>query len=121
VLVTVASPRIPRRLQTPVHDFWLYLHHYGPEGNGANHHTDTGDAAGGQHDGRGEPDDLDTWTAFHESAGSLPQEQRDVFNLLWYDGLTQPEAASVLGISLATVKRRWQEARISLSEAMRGE
>jgi hypothetical protein len=25
VLVTIASPRIPRRLQTPVHDSWLYL------------------------------------------------------------------------------------------------
>ncbi|MBR9804741.1 RNA polymerase subunit sigma-70, partial [bacterium] len=32
-----------------------------------------------------------------------------------------PEAADVLGVSLATVKRRWQSARIRLSETLDGE
>jgi DNA-directed RNA polymerase specialized sigma24 family protein len=41
--------------------------------------------------------------------------------LLWYEGLTQPEAATVLGVSLKTVKRRWQDARLFLFEAMKGE
>jgi DNA-directed RNA polymerase specialized sigma24 family protein len=100
----------------------LARHHNGPEGGGANHHTDGGgDAVGVEPDGRAGPQGRDDWTAFHEHAGRLPEGQRAVFGLLWYDGLTQPEAAAVLGVSLATLKRRWQEARISLFEAMRGE
>ena len=51
----------------------------------------------------------------------LTDEQREVFDLLWYEGLTQPEAATILGVSLKTVKRRWQDARLFLFEAMRGE
>lgn len=99
----------------------LARHHHGPEGNGAKHHTDGGDAVGVEADRRAGPEGLDAWTTFHEHVGELPEGQKEVFGLLWYDGLTQPEAASILGISLATLKRRWQEARIYLNEAMRGE
>jgi RNA polymerase sigma-70 factor (ECF subfamily) len=41
-----------------------------------------------------------------------------VVQLLWYEGLRQPEAAVVLGISLATLKRRWQVARLRLGELL---
>ena len=41
---------------------------------------------------------------------SLSDEQREVFDLLWYEGLTQPEAATVLGVSLKTVNR-WVNGR----------
>ncbi len=99
----------------------LARHHNGPEGHGANHHTDGGEAAGSSPDQRGEPDSLEGWTAFHERVEALPEEQREVFNLLWYEGLTQPEAAAVLGISLATLKRRWQAARLLLHRAMKDE
>src|SRR5262245_61578453 len=37
---------------------------------------------------------------------SLPEEEREVFNLVRIQGLTQPEAASVLGVSAKTVQRR---------------
>ena len=37
------------------------------------------------------------WTNFHDQVDNLPEEQRKVFDLLWYKGLTQPEAADVLG------------------------
>ena len=40
--------------------------------------------------------------------------------LLFYEGLTQEEAAKVLGISLRTVKRRWQSARCRLYDAFNG-
>jgi RNA polymerase sigma-70 factor (ECF subfamily) len=50
---------------------------------------------------------------------SLPDEEREVVQLLWYEGLRQPEAAVVLGISLATLKRRWQVARLRLSTTAR--
>lgn len=100
----------------------LARHHYGPQGNGANHHTDGGEVAAASPDVRGDlPDGLGDWMAFHECVEALPGEQREVFNLLWYEGLTQPEAAAVLGISLATLKRRWQSARILLHGAMEGE
>ena len=36
-----------------------------------------------------------------------------------YEGMTQPAAAKVLGVSLATLKRRWQAARLELSEQLK--
>lgn len=99
----------------------LARHHYGRNGYGANHHTDGGGSAEARPGDREAPEGLEGWTAFHEFIEGLPDEQREVFNLLWYEGLTQPEAAEVLGVSLATLKRRWQSARILLHGAMRGE
>jgi RNA polymerase sigma factor (sigma-70 family) len=99
----------------------LARHHYGPEGIGANHHTDSGEAVEKSLDGRSEPNSLIEWTNFHSQVDRLSEEQREVFDLLWYKGLTQPEAAEVLGISLATLKRRWQSARLLMHAAMKGE
>lgn len=99
----------------------LARQHYGPEGIGANHDTDSGIAAGKKAAPADEPHDLDGWTRFHEQVEKLSDDQREVFDLLWYEGLTQPEAATVLGVSVKTVKRRWQDARLFLFEAMRGE
>jgi RNA polymerase sigma-70 factor (ECF subfamily) len=93
---------------------------YGPEGIGANHDTDSG-VAEKKVAPADEPHDLEGWTRFHEQVEKLTDEQREVFDLLWYEGLTQPEAATVLDVSLRTVKRRWQDARLFLFEAMRGE
>jgi RNA polymerase sigma factor (sigma-70 family) len=90
----------------------------GPEGLGAKHHTDGGEAAERHLDCRSRPDSLEDWTAFHEAVEALSEEQRQVVDLLWYDRLTQPEAALVLGISLKTVKRRWQSARLLLRNAL---
>ena len=39
-------------------------------------------------------------------------------NALYYGGLTQEEAARVLGISVRTLKRRWHSARLTLYEAL---
>lgn len=94
---------------------------YGPEGIGTNYDTDSGIAAEKQSTPADEPHDLDGWTRFHEQVEKLADDQREVFDLLWYEGLTQPEAATVLGVSLKTVKRRWQDARLFLFEAMKGE
>lgn len=99
----------------------LARHYYGPEGHGAKHHTDGGEAVERSLDGTGEPNSLIEWTNFHEQVDGLPEEQREIFDLLWYKGLTQPDAAKVLGISLATLKRRWQSARIFLHDALKGE
>jgi len=97
----------------------LARHYYGAEGHGAHHHTDGGKAAEVKPAEEHEPETLESWTEFHEHVEKLPEEQRDVVGLLWYEGLSQPEAAAVLDISLATLKRRWQAARLALYEVLK--
>lgn len=99
----------------------LAKHHFGPHGIGANHHTDgqpADDAGGSLHKTGDEPKDAAEWTEFHQHVESLPDEEKEVVNLLWYEGLTQDEAGKLLGISLRTVKRRWHSARTNLYEAL---
>ncbi len=68
-----------------------------------------------------EPGRLAMWREFHERVAALPEAERDVFDLLWYQGLTRPEAAQVLGVAVPTVKRRWLSARLRLHAALQGE
>jgi RNA polymerase sigma factor (sigma-70 family) len=68
-----------------------------------------------------DPDRLDVWTEFHRAAESLPATNRAVFDLIFYQGLSQAEAAAVLGVAEITVKRRWREARMRLVQALDGE
>jgi len=99
----------------------LAKHHYGPEGGGANHHTDripADDDGGSLHDRAEEPDDLSGWHGFHVLVEKLPEDEQEVVNLLYYEGLTQDEAARVLDISLRTLKRRWQSAKLKLHEEL---
>ena len=107
----------------------LARHHFGPEGAAANHHTDghglAADDAGGslrrQADRDGEPTTLDGWSDFHAQVEAMAEEEKQVFGLVYYQGLSQEEAAAVLAVSVRTVKRRWQSARLLLAEALRGE
>jgi RNA polymerase sigma-70 factor (ECF subfamily) len=61
-----------------------------------------------------DPAELATWLEFHQRIELLPEEERDVFQLLWYGGLSTEEAAEALNISARTVRRRWQAARLEL-------
>jgi RNA polymerase sigma factor (sigma-70 family) len=63
---------------------------------------------------------LRRWTEFHEAAARLPDELRGVFDLLWYQGLTQAEAAALLGVAVPTVKLRWMKARLRVQQALGG-
>jgi RNA polymerase sigma-70 factor (ECF subfamily) len=63
---------------------------------------------------------LRRWTEFHEAAARLPDELRAVFDLLWYQGLSQAEAATLLGIAVPTVKLRWMKARLQVQQALGG-
>jgi RNA polymerase sigma-70 factor (ECF subfamily) len=45
---------------------------------------------------------------------SLPDEPREAFNLVRIQGMTQPEAAAILGVAPKTVKRRLDRARLLL-------
>lgn len=95
----------------------------GPEGVGAHHHTD-----GAEPDGRldqvagasARPETLEEWTAFHEAVARLPDEERQVVDLLWYRGLTHAQAADALGVAAKTVQRRWASARLLLRDALAG-
>ncbi len=106
----------------------LIRHHFGPEGAAGKHHSDvTGDLSG---DGglikniptpTGEPDSLQSWALFHETVDQLPEEEREVFHLVWYGGLQQPEIASLLEVSVPTVQRRLYRGRRIIVAALQGE
>jgi RNA polymerase sigma-70 factor (ECF subfamily) len=65
-----------------------------------------------------DPDRLAPWTEFHREIEALPPEDREAFDLLFYQGMSQAEAASVLDVSERTIKRRWQAARLRLVESL---
>ena len=68
-----------------------------------------------------EPGRLASWTEFHRRIEGLAEDDREIFDLLWYQGLTQHEAALVLGVAERTVNRRWIAARLRLNEALSGQ
>jgi RNA polymerase sigma-70 factor (ECF subfamily) len=98
-------------------------------GLGANHASVTtlADRDGESHtaefqpaDGTNDPIGLAVWTEFHRAAEALPPEERETFDLVFYQGLRQTEAAALLCISERTLKRRWQSARLQLFDALEG-
>lgn len=101
----------------------------GPLGHGANHATlgvqPQGERAPpsplDQPDVDDEPSRLAAWTEFHRHVEGLPEEERELFDLLWYQGLSQAEAAQVLQVSERTIKRRWRSARLNLHNALHGQ
>jgi RNA polymerase sigma-70 factor (ECF subfamily) len=107
----------------------LARHYYGAAGLGA-HHASAANAAGTDEsqvalatpaDSTCSPVRLTAWGDFHEKVAELPPEEREVFELLWYQEVSYADAASVLGISDSTVKRRWQSARRRLYDLLQGE
>ena len=86
----------------------LARHHLGPEGSGAHHATGmaqpsadgTRREAYDRADNTREPSNLAAWAEFHEKINGLPDEERRVFDLLWYQEMSQPEAAHILGAQL---------------------
>jgi RNA polymerase sigma factor (sigma-70 family) len=67
-----------------------------------------------------DPDRLAAWTEFHSQVERLPAEEREAFDLVYYQGLSHAEVAAVVGVSERTSKRRWQAARLRVSDAMEG-
>ncbi|HWE04016.1 MAG TPA: sigma-70 family RNA polymerase sigma factor [Tepidisphaeraceae bacterium] len=100
----------------------------GPEGMGRHHRTDIGTGAGETSgcevvegtDDTYDPAQLALWTEFHEQVEKLPDEEREVFNLRWYEGMSVEETAEVLKISTRSVGRRWLDARIKLGRFLQG-
>jgi RNA polymerase sigma factor (sigma-70 family) len=121
-LIGLAAVQVRRELLD------LARRHTGPESYGANHETNVQ-----RIDGREMPkidlaadfaepaDRLDRWTRLHEAAETLPDEEREIFHLVWYMGLKQEEIASLRSCSVRTVKRRWESAKTMIKRAVEGD
>jgi RNA polymerase sigma factor (sigma-70 family) len=97
----------------------LARHYYGPHGIGTHH--DSNARRDSQERGIAEPADnshdpgaLAQWTELHRQIDALPAEEREVVGLLFYQGLSQAEAATVLDMPLRTLQRRWHDALVKL-------
>ncbi|CAN5350173.1 hypothetical protein BH10PLA2_BH10PLA2_34610 [soil metagenome] len=106
----------------------LARHYYGPQGHGARHLSQAGNSNSANpvlenaREGLSmEPGRLAAWTEFHAQVELLPPEEKEVFDLLWYQELSQAEAAALLDVSERTIKRRWQTARLQLHDALKGQ
>jgi RNA polymerase sigma-70 factor (ECF subfamily) len=73
-----------------------------------------GSLAGGEEPGL----DIE-WAELMGLVDALPEQEREVFRLLWFHQLSREEAAAVLDISVKSVGRRWQAARIKLGGALK--
>jgi RNA polymerase sigma factor (sigma-70 family) len=105
----------------------LVRHHYGPQGPGAHHQTnakamthESAPPAYERSDLSSDPGRLALWSEFHRLADALPPEEREAFDLLWYQGLKPDAAAALLDVSARTVRRRMLAAMGQLHEALGG-
>jgi RNA polymerase sigma-70 factor (ECF subfamily) len=111
-LLSLASALIRRELI----DLWR--HHFGPEGAGR-HQEPPGwpeVAAPERSDDSDDPYNLAVWGEVHGYIAALDVADRELFELLYYQGLTQEEAATLLNIPPRTLRRRWQAARLRFME-----
>ena len=108
----------------------LARHYQGPLGIGAKHGTQQ-PVKDMEAEGRSpaaldpaemtyDPGQIMQWRDFHQRVEQLPQELRDVFDLLWYHELSQDEAAEILNVNVRTVRRRWRAARLALHDVIVG-
>jgi RNA polymerase sigma factor (sigma-70 family) len=105
----------------------LARHYDGPQGPGRHHAGQGGSDGSGDPPGPPDPgtdtDDparLADWTEFHNQVEALPGEEKEIFDLLWYQGLPQAEAATLLGVTERVVRYRWRAARLKLHERLGG-
>lgn len=106
----------------------LSRRHGSSESFAANHETNSlPDDHRGQRSDLAEDPTLDAaqklveWTRFHHLAASLPDDERQLFDMVWYLGMTQEEIAAVLGCSSRTIRRRWEETKSRFMESFKGQ
>ena len=112
----------------------LARHEFGPEGPGKKHATEP-PVQGAAEDQPGEwvdrakprkrpepgPETEARWRDILRYVDdTFPEEEREVFDLVYYQGLSPTDAAQLLEVSARTVKRRWQAACLQLHEALGG-
>jgi len=79
------------------------------------------DPIGAEPDSTDDPYNLAVWEELHTRIAALSDDDRRLFDLVYYQGLTQPEAAELLGMPLRTLKHAWQAARARLMLALGNE
>src|SRR5262249_14578302 len=94
----------------------LARHFHGPQGIAAHHESGILDAS--QTPAADSDDDLERWSAFHEGVAHLPAEEREVVGLIFYHGWSQADVAELLGVSVRTVRRRWESALVKLHRSV---
>ena len=103
----------------------LARQYYGPHGIGANFDSQGAQGSPGppveKADLSHEPGSLAQWSELHQHIDALPEEEREVVGLVFYQGMSQAEAAEVLNVSLRTVQRRWHAALCKLHRVWHGE
>ena len=93
----------------------LARHYEGPEGPGRHHASLSGSDGSGSRPGppdpgtdTSDPARLASWTEFHAEVSALPDAEKEIFDLLWYQALSQAEAAALLGVTERVVRYRWR-------------
>lgn len=66
-------------------------------------------------------DRLESWTRLHDAVAALPDQERELFDLVWFMGATQHDIATLTGSSPRTVRRRWDEIKRRLVAALGGD
>jgi RNA polymerase sigma-70 factor (ECF subfamily) len=107
----------------------LARHYQGPRGLGAHRstRTDRDDLPDGVAIAAAapqttyDPGRLAVWAEFHTAVAAMSEADRELFDLLWYQGLTQAEAAALLGVTERTVNSRWLAARVRLGDSLGGQ
>jgi RNA polymerase sigma-70 factor (ECF subfamily) len=100
-----------------------------PESFAAHHETNalaTADGIVMQVDRAADPsavpaDGLESWSRLHDAVASLPDEDRELFDLVWFMGATQHDIAALTGSSPRTVRRRWDEIKRRLVAVLDGD
>ena len=103
--------------------------YFGPMGIGAHHLTDPGRSHTGddwseflvsrEDAPNSRMESVEQWQQLYAAIDELPDEERKVVDLIFIHELTQVEAATVLGVALKTVGRRWRRALVNLHETLR--
>ena len=85
----------------------LARHYSGPHNGAANHESLPDQTPLNGFASREDARNLERWTAFHEAVGRLPESDRELVELGYYQGLEKSEIARLLETSEKTVQRRW--------------
>jgi RNA polymerase sigma-70 factor (ECF subfamily) len=94
--------------------------HYAGPWNPAAHHESLPDGAAPPYwtGGTAEARNLERWAAFHEAVERLPEREREVMELGYYEGLDKDEIGRLLGVEERTVRRWWNRATRRLVEVL---
>jgi RNA polymerase sigma-70 factor (ECF subfamily) len=66
------------------------------------------------------PEAVAAWSEFHEKAAQLPDLERVVMDLHYYQGLSLIDAARAMGISERSAQVYWKRAKLKLHELLGG-